>query len=318
MVIEQNPWLLIGPPPCTMFSTLPNLNMNRSSGEYVQKSEEAMKHVAFCMELYMLQIAEGMYFLHGHPLTASSWRLPGMISLLSHAEAACVTLDMCQYGMTQKNDRGEDLPVLKPTRWLGNSPHILHKLSCRCKREPQHQVLLGGRANQTQIYPEELCCSILQGLRRQLTSEGVISHKFVGSIAPEKEEFPESGGEWNEFCDEVGNPLESGEVRVARLEKIAGLIERGTSVKVPIAECYQATGKAPIRIRFVDANKGDHQHSNSRSRLVATEIKAGNPSLEHFAAMPPLEAKKALLSLAVTRNIRSTTGKKCKLGFIGV
>ena len=37
-------------------------------GEYVQKYEEAMKHVEFCMELYKLQIAEGKYFLHEHPL----------------------------------------------------------------------------------------------------------------------------------------------------------------------------------------------------------------------------------------------------------
>ena len=318
MVIEQKPWLLIGSPPCTMFSILQNLNKNRSSGEYEKKYEEAMKHVGFCIELYKLQIAEGRYFLHEHPLTASSWRLPGMISLLSHPEVACVTSDMCQYGMTQKNDRGEHLPVLKPTRWLGNSPHILYKLSRRCKREHQHQVLLGGRAKQAQVYPEELCCSILQGLRRQLTADGVISNRFVGSIAPEEEEFPENGGEWNEFCDEVGNPLESGKVREARLEEIAGLIERGTYVKVPITECYQVTGEAPIKTRFVDINKGDHQHPNYRSRLVATEIKAGNPSLEHFAAMPPLEAKKALFSLAATRNIRSKTGKKFKLGFIDV
>ena len=84
-------------------------------------------------------------------------------------------------------------------------------------------------------------------------------------------------------------------------------------------ECYEATGKAPIRTRFVDINKGDHQNPNFRSRLVATEIKAGNHSLEHFAAMPPIEAKRALFSLAVTRSFRSRrTGGKSKLGFIDV
>ena len=43
----------------------------------------------------------------------------------------------------------------------------------------------------------------------------------------------------------------------------------------------------------MDVNKGDHGQPNYRSRLVATELEAGSRSLDHFAAMPRLEAKKA-------------------------
>ena len=79
-------------------------------------------------------------------------------------------------------------------------------------------------------------------------------------------------------------------------------------VKRTFEERWQVTGKAPIKTRFVDINKGDHDAPNYRSRLVATEIRAQNPSLDHFAAMPPLEAKKALFSLAATRGFRSKPG----------
>ena len=122
---------------------------------------------------------------------------------------------------------------------------------------------------------------------------------------------------WGEFYDVSGNALESIKVRQARLEEIQGLKDRGTYDKVPTEECYRVTGKGPIRTRFVDSNKGDHKAPSYRSRLVATELKANNPSLDHFAAMPPLEAKKTLFSMAVTRSIRKQRGPY-KPGFIDI
>ena len=99
----------------------------------------------------------------------------------------------------------------------------------------------------------------MKGPRTQLTEVGVISRKFVGSLAPKEENLEDvSNGEWGEFYDVAGNALESHPVREARAEKIQGPKKRGTYVKVPVTECWNNTGKAPIRIRFVDVNKGDH------------------------------------------------------------
>ena len=62
--------------------------------------------------------------------------------------------------------------------------------------------------------------------------------------------------------------------------------------KVPLAECYAATGRAPIGVRWVDVQKKSGQF---RSRFVAKEIKLfDDPSL--FAGTPPFEALKYLLS----------------------
>ena len=50
-----------------------------------------------------------------------------------------------------------------------------------------------------------------------------------------------------------------------------------------------------IKTRWIDINKGDREHPNYRSRLVAKEFRRGaNP--EWFAATPPLEALKFLIS----------------------
>ena len=124
-----------------------------------------------------------------------------------------------------------------------------------------------------------------------------------------------SGGELH---DVSGNALESHKVHEAIMEEIGGLKERGTYVKCPIDECWRVTRNAPIRTRFVDVSKGGHDQLNYRSRLVATELKAGSHSLDHFAAMPLLEAKKVLFSLAVTKNLRKQHGGSYKLGFVDI
>ncbi len=48
--------------------------------------------------------------------------------------------------------------------------------------------------------------------------------------------------------------------------------------------------------------QGDKVHPEYRSRLVAKEIKV-NKREDLFAATPPLEAKKLLFSMAVTKGI---------------
>ena len=61
-------------------------------------------------------------------------------------------------------------------------------------------------------------------------------------------------------------------------------------------------GCAPIGKRWVDVNKGDDANPVYRSRLVAQDIN-DHKREDLFAATPPLESKKMLLSLAVTEGI---------------
>ena len=62
--------------------------------------------------------------------------------------------------------------------------------------------------------------------------------------------------------------------------------------KVPRSE---ARGRKLITTRWVDANKGDNEKPDQRSRLVGRELKQDNRQ-DLFAPTPPLEVMKALIS----------------------
>jgi hypothetical protein len=83
-----------------------------------------------------------------------------------------------------------------------------------------------------------------------------------------------------------------------------------------IKECWEKTGKPPVSVRRVDTNKGgwDLVSMLIRSRLVARDFKGGDKDRDDlFAEIPPLEAKRMLLSRAATRR---RDGRMRKLLFI--
>ena len=70
--------------------------------------------------------------------------------------------------------------------------------------------------------------------------------------------------------------------------------------KVPRSNAkYQ--GAKVITVRWIDINKGDALNPKYRSRLVAREIK-NDLRTDMFAATPPLDAMKMLLSLLASNN----------------
>ena len=123
------------------------------------------------------------------------------------------------------------------------------------------------------------------------------------------------------YDDMSGKKLDGSQVQLARTEEMEEVKKHKVYVKVPIQQCYDETGKAPIGTRWVDINKGDDVNIEYRSRLVAQELKKYSVAEDLFAATPPLEAKKILFSMAVTEGIGYTYGQKCngmKIDFIDV
>ena len=77
-------------------------------------------------------------------------------------------------------------------------------------------------------------------------------------------------------------------------------------------DCYQKTVKPPIQGRWVDIKKGNDKSPVCRSRYVAQELPrqhGGNAIEGRFAAMPPLEATKALIS-DVARRVQREAPRK--------
>ena len=102
-----------------------------------------------------------------------------MKELLSIAGVRSVKGHMCAHNMYATDDHGTAL-VFKPTGWASNSPHILNEMNKQCsnihsnpKHYHRHANLENGRAAATAIYPEQLCYSILKGLRAQMHELGL-------------------------------------------------------------------------------------------------------------------------------------------------
>ena len=121
-----------------------------------------------------------------------------------------------------------------------------------------------------------------------------------------------------EFYDDVsGKPLPKDLTVKARSKEMTEVYAHKVYDKVPIKECYDKTGQEPVGTKWLEINKGDEDNYNIRARLVAQEFTRGK--LEAiFAATPPLEAKKALLSLAVTEGIGYGDGWQYKPDFIDI
>ena len=119
--------------------------------------------------------------------------------------------------------------------------------------------------------------------------------------------------------DKSGKELDPGMIKDARCEEMEEFKKHRVYDKVPLQEALRVTGKKPIGVRWVDVNKGDEFNPEYRSRLVAKEIKKYD-DLDLFAATPPWESKKLLLSLAVTKGFGWHDSKKTgyKLDFIDV
>ena len=142
-IIRDEPLLVIGSPPCTMFSRLQELNkyMYRNSDVWLQKfqlgMEQAKRYVRFCTQVYEHQRKHGRYFLHEHPWLATSWSMDVIERLLSHDDVQRVQTHMCQFGMTSRTGGvGSELgPVLKPTGFLTNCLGIARELARTCPRD---------------------------------------------------------------------------------------------------------------------------------------------------------------------------------------
>eukprot|EP00973_Karenia_brevis_P018497 2535639-Karenia_brevis.AAC.1 len=85
-------------------------------------------------------------------------------------------------------------------------------------------------------------------------------------------------------------------VAAAREEEIGYIKKLNVYRRVHKREA-EAKGAKIIQLRWIDTNKGTEESPQVRSRLVAKDFKQGG-EVRHdlFAATPPLEALKVLLS----------------------
>ena len=112
-------------------------------------------------------------------------------------------------------------------------------------------------------------------------------------------------GEQASYWDEnTGEPLPSDLAQAARLEEIAFMQSWRVWDEVLVEECRRATKKTPLGGRWVDVNKGDATTPLIRCRYVAKEI-AYKRNDDFFAATPPLEAMRLLVSHVASNRVQN-------------
>ena len=316
---EQKPLLLIGSPECKAFSTWMFLNRARARNiEDINKAlNRAKKHLEFVASLYEEQLEGNRYFLHEHPLHASSWTVPAIEAIWKRPGVQRVHGDQCQFGAEVRDGPATGQPVKKPSGFLTNSACIAASLNKQCKgtggwcsrpRGGKHELCSGKVAAGAQVYPRGLCRAVLKGITDQLKADGLVKDGCYGiQVADDdlevlKETYGPAQGYSGRYKDDLtGQVLKDSLVAKARAVELEYFNSKGVWRKVPRGSARAATGKSPITVRWVDTNKGDELNTNYRSRLVARQMKAHDHSgASFFAPAPPLEAFRTVLSLAMT------------------
>ena len=101
--------------------------------------------------------------------------------------------DMCEFGMTIR-DGDMDHPVRKRTKVMANTPSIVAHLGRHCRQDHTHMPFEGGnRTRQADVYLEELCRSIIIGLRQQMIVDGIMMDGCIGSICAVEPEWTPEG-----------------------------------------------------------------------------------------------------------------------------
>jgi hypothetical protein len=311
----EKPYLVVGSPPCTMYSRLQvNLNAQKmDKARWESRLREAEVLLTFAAAVYKMQLLGGRHFLHEHPAGATSWTHPAIVKLLALKGVGAVVSHQCQFGLETTGADGRRAPAMKPTRFMSSAPAVLAALSRRCAGGHVHAPLLGGtRAKDAASYPPELCEAIARGAAEQLRQDKPGLHAVSGPAASTEVHCGAAPGRakneddelaaWSvgETYDEItGAVLPPDLVRQARAEEVKFMLDWGVWERAPISDCWRDTGRAPIGSKWVDVNKGDVTKPLIRSRFVVKEI-ATYKTDDFFAATPPLEAFRLLLSLAAS------------------
>jgi len=312
-VETYKPLMLIGSPECRMFSSLQNLSQRKWDDGRKEELEEAKMHIRFVMSLYEMQTAAGRFFLHEHPIGASSWNMQEVQTVKMMNGVMTVVADQCMYGLkTWTHDKTKkDAPARKRTRFMTNCIEVAKRLTKTCDHTHAHQSLVEGRAKEAAIYPQALCEAICRGLadeKKNLTK----SLMCLMTVGPrdkiddgqarerkEKELHVEDGAEYMRAFDDVsGEELSSREVMRARLKELEYIRKKGVWKKITRRRAKEL-GIKIIKTRWIDVNKGDERNPLHRSRFVGKEFNDGKDATL-FAATPPLEALRLLVSEAAT------------------
>jgi len=238
--------------------------------------EQHRAHTSFLAQQYVKQIDDNRYFVHFVPAWTAAWSEGPLRKLVNH-DLVC------------RIESGNSFAIT-------NSPEIAKEL----RRRRAADVKSAARQITKGILRQ---CKIDQNL--QLHSMDIGVHVDEEAISWDEPDEVEA-----QYYDDIsGALLDPKLVSEARRKEIEFVHQFGVYEKVPKE---QAIGKTKVSIKWVDVNKGDAGMPEYRSRLVGRELRRWDPFMSGtFAATPPTEALRFMLSNFMTRKVRA--GKRKEL-----
>ena len=145
-----------------------------------------------------------------------------------------------------------------------------------------------------ELRPAEGASSGIEVVYVNVVTGAVVPPEVAEGARKEFEELDYAGGRSGErpevFVDAVtGQPLQPELVKAARRKELEYFYTKGVWTKRALEEARRRMGKPAISVRWIDANTGDDECPNYRSRLVARDPPQGRrPDLRaHPAAREP-------------------------------
>ncbi len=266
----------------------------------------------------------GRWLLHEHPEAATSWDLEAMHKLAMEEGVRTSVADQCMYGLETWDKKGRPVPARKRTKFMTNCPGIAEELATKCNGKHQHEPLTNGRAQWAARYPKAFCKAICVGLMKEIRNDVMkvkcllaVTHRSKvqqeGDSLDEMRQRQQDGRRergvehhedsepfrWENAWDDVtGEILEPKEVVKARAKELGYIKDKRVWKIITRREAIRR-GIKIVQTRWIDVNKGDRWCPNYRSRFVAKEFNTGKDA-GLFAATPPLEALRLLVSEAAT------------------
>lgn len=317
----ERPALLIGSPACAFGQLFGCERRGQSEEQAELRRMRGEENLRTCVHLYNKQRLEKRFFLHVHPASSFSWSDETLKALQSSGGVFTVAGPMSYWDLPSKVEkvrRARSCGIARArTMFLTNSRFVAEALEKSMSEQRSGSLHLlrhvGGAVQLASALLPGQVAGVLEAVKNELKEGGQLSDldlKYGGPVPSQPHfDFQDQGlqEDYAKFWDNIsGEELPPQLVKKARREEIEWVRSINLYDKVPRAEA-DSKNIQPLKIRWVDVNKGDRQNYNVRSRLVGKELKAKTKGslLAHelFSAMPPWEMVKSLLSLLVSDGV---------------
>ena len=274
-ISESQPKLLIGSVMCAT-----------SRGERDLKAWwESSRHFQFMTQLYRAQAMRGLWFVHAQPATATRPCAKEVRENMEEMSARFTPAAECAYHIESHTHAGQ---VRGTVSFFTNSGEVQERLQSPVKTRLGLDGLPAALESAIAKEAHLKRCHL-----RKLVTVG--AHTSVAGAVPEEE----SDIQWKRAWDDVtGKELDPEMVQQARAQEMNYVRKKGVWRTISRAEAIR-NGWKVVPTRWIDINKGDIAQPRYRSRLVAKEYNTGQQE-GLFAATPPLEAVRLLISHAAT------------------